>query len=129
MPRLHNVFAGESDLLLNFRPSNGSCPTIQYFGPPRSSAARPGRHHYCQRSSHGRDRGIVIHLFVCRECSHLLQEGAYADVTVKLGLIKLLQKRFDLCEEACVLITTRICMFDVNSPDTGATQSQRCNAP
>jgi hypothetical protein len=30
------------------------------------------------------------------------QEGAYADVTVKLGLIKLLQKRFDVCEEACV---------------------------
>ena len=30
----------------------------------------------------------------------VLQEGAYADVTVKLGLIKLLQKRFDVCEEA-----------------------------
>ncbi|KAH9985440.1 ML domain-containing protein, partial [Russula compacta] len=29
-----------------------------------------------------------------------VQEGAYADVTVKLGLIKLLQKKFDLCEEA-----------------------------
>lgn len=29
-----------------------------------------------------------------------MQEGAYADVTVKLGLIKLLQKQFDLCEEA-----------------------------
>ncbi|PVF94518.1 hypothetical protein CPB86DRAFT_713134 [Serendipita vermifera] len=29
-----------------------------------------------------------------------LEEGAYADVTVKLGLIKLLQKEFDICEEA-----------------------------
>ena len=29
-----------------------------------------------------------------------IKEGAYADVTVKLGLIKLLQKQFDLCEEA-----------------------------
>ncbi|KAF8271402.1 ML domain-containing protein [Lactarius quietus] len=29
-----------------------------------------------------------------------VQEGAYADVSVKLGLIKLLQKQFDLCEEA-----------------------------
>ncbi|CAE6525950.1 unnamed protein product [Rhizoctonia solani] len=29
-----------------------------------------------------------------------IEEGAYADVTVKLGLIKLLQKRFDICEEA-----------------------------
>ncbi|KAJ6492203.1 ML domain-containing protein [Mycena sanguinolenta] len=29
-----------------------------------------------------------------------IEEGAYADVTVKLGLVKLLTKRFDLCEEA-----------------------------
>ncbi|KAI0280649.1 hypothetical protein BGY98DRAFT_312792 [Russula aff. rugulosa BPL654] len=29
-----------------------------------------------------------------------VEEGAYADVEVKLGLIKLLHKRFDLCEEA-----------------------------
>jgi len=29
-----------------------------------------------------------------------IEEGAYADVTVKLGLIKLLSKRFDVCEEA-----------------------------
>ncbi|KAI0304894.1 ML domain-containing protein [Russula brevipes] len=29
-----------------------------------------------------------------------VEEGAYADVTVKLGLIKLLHKQFDLCEEA-----------------------------
>jgi hypothetical protein len=28
------------------------------------------------------------------------KEGAFADVTVKLGLIKLLQKQFDVCEEA-----------------------------
>jgi hypothetical protein len=27
------------------------------------------------------------------------QYGAYVDVTVKLGLIKLLQKQFDMCEE------------------------------
>jgi len=30
------------------------------------------------------------------------QDGAYADVAVKLGLIKLLSKQFDLCEEASV---------------------------
>jgi len=29
-----------------------------------------------------------------------IQEGAYADVTVKLGLIKILTKTFDICEEA-----------------------------
>ncbi|EKM78708.1 hypothetical protein AGABI1DRAFT_114313 [Agaricus bisporus var. burnettii JB137-S8] len=30
----------------------------------------------------------------------VVQAGAYADVTVKLGLIKLLKKEFDVCEEA-----------------------------
>ena len=35
---------------------------------------------------------------------HPDQEGAYADVTVKLGLIKLLHKQFDVCEEAYVYI-------------------------
>ncbi|KZP01498.1 hypothetical protein CALVIDRAFT_6692 [Calocera viscosa TUFC12733] len=29
-----------------------------------------------------------------------IEDGAYADVTVKLGLIQLLKKRFDVCEEA-----------------------------
>ncbi|KAG8923972.1 Phosphatidylglycerol/phosphatidylinositol transfer protein [Tulasnella sp. 417] len=29
-----------------------------------------------------------------------IEDGAYADVTVKLGLVKLLSKRFDICEEA-----------------------------
>jgi len=29
-----------------------------------------------------------------------IEEGAYADVTVKLGLIQLLKRRFDVCEEA-----------------------------
>ncbi|KAL7004969.1 Phosphatidylglycerol/phosphatidylinositol transfer protein [Cystobasidiomycetes sp. EMM_F5] len=28
-----------------------------------------------------------------------IDEGAYADVVVKLGLIKIIQKRFDVCEE------------------------------
>jgi hypothetical protein len=30
----------------------------------------------------------------------VIEDGATADVTVKLGLIKLLQKSFDVCEEA-----------------------------
>ncbi|CAE7136595.1 unnamed protein product [Rhizoctonia solani] len=29
-----------------------------------------------------------------------IEDGAYADVTVKLGLVKLLHKQFDICEEA-----------------------------
>lgn len=36
------------------------------------------------------------------EFHHCLKEGATADVTVKLGLIKLLTKTFDVCEEAYV---------------------------
>ncbi|KAG6897353.1 hypothetical protein C0992_002279 [Termitomyces sp. T32_za158] len=30
----------------------------------------------------------------------VIEDGAYADVRVKLGLVKLLDKRFDVCEEA-----------------------------
>ncbi|KAK7064148.1 Phosphatidylglycerol/phosphatidylinositol transfer protein [Favolaschia claudopus] len=32
--------------------------------------------------------------------TEVIEEGATADVTVKLGLVKLLQKKFDVCEEA-----------------------------
>ncbi|KAJ7169973.1 MD-2-related lipid-recognition domain-containing protein, partial [Mycena filopes] len=32
--------------------------------------------------------------------SETIEEGASADVVVKLGLVKLLQKKFDVCEEA-----------------------------
>jgi hypothetical protein len=42
------------------------------------------------------------------DCS---QDGAYADVVVKLGLIKLLQKRFDLCEEAYVVSVFTLSSF------------------
>lgn len=38
------------------------------------------------------------------------QEGAYVEVIVKLGLIKLLTKRFDFCEEAYV----RISLFTID---------------
>ncbi|KZV99063.1 hypothetical protein EXIGLDRAFT_641039 [Exidia glandulosa HHB12029] len=44
-----------------------------------------------------------------------LNPGAYADVTVKVGLIKLLQKRFDICEEAETANATVQCPVD---PDT-----------
>ncbi|KAJ7107852.1 ML domain-containing protein [Mycena epipterygia] len=39
-------------------------------------------------------------------------EGAYADVTVKLGLIKLLQKEFGLCEEARTANSSIQCPVD-----------------
>lgn len=39
-----------------------------------------------------------------RRDSSTTQDGAYADVTVKVGLIKLLQKEVDLCEEAYVWV-------------------------
>ncbi|KAJ7767799.1 ML domain-containing protein [Mycena metata] len=32
--------------------------------------------------------------------NEVIKEGAYADVVVKIGLVKLLQKRFDVCGEA-----------------------------
>ncbi|KAA1468191.1 hypothetical protein DENSPDRAFT_793937 [Dentipellis sp. KUC8613] len=44
--------------------------------------------------------GKNLTVTVTASASERVEEGAYADVTVKLGLIKLLQKSFDLCEEA-----------------------------
>ncbi|KAG6334292.1 hypothetical protein ID866_4789 [Astraeus odoratus] len=44
----------------------------------------------------GQDLTVVVKGHV----TDTIKDGAYADVTVKLGLIKLLQKQFDLCEEA-----------------------------
>ncbi|KAG8219873.1 hypothetical protein J3R82DRAFT_852 [Butyriboletus roseoflavus] len=38
-----------------------------------------------------------------------IEEGAYADVVVKLGIIKLLTKRFDVCEEARAANTSIQC--------------------
>ncbi|KAI6047568.1 ML domain-containing protein [Pisolithus marmoratus] len=32
--------------------------------------------------------------------NEVVEDGSYADVTVKLGLVKLLTKRFDICDEA-----------------------------
>ncbi|KAI0274633.1 ML domain-containing protein [Gloeopeniophorella convolvens] len=49
-----------------------------------------------------------------------IEEGAYVDVVVKLGLIKLLQKQFDLCEEA------RNAQADVQCPvDKGSYQIEQ----
>ncbi|KAG8790361.1 Phosphatidylglycerol/phosphatidylinositol transfer protein [Ceratobasidium sp. 428] len=44
----------------------------------------------------GKDLTITARGVVTRR----IEDGAYADVTVKLGLIKLLHKQFDICEEA-----------------------------
>ncbi|KAG8745929.1 Phosphatidylglycerol/phosphatidylinositol transfer protein [Ceratobasidium sp. 414] len=44
----------------------------------------------------GKDLTVTVNAVSEKE----VMEGAYADVTVKLGLIKLLQKQFDICEEA-----------------------------
>ncbi|KZP31260.1 hypothetical protein FIBSPDRAFT_1037711 [Athelia psychrophila] len=44
----------------------------------------------------GEDITVKVNAYVHRR----IEEGAIADVTVKLGLIKLLHKQFDVCEEA-----------------------------
>ncbi|KAF8688433.1 hypothetical protein RHS03_09445, partial [Rhizoctonia solani] len=44
----------------------------------------------------GKDLTITARGVVTRK----IEDGAYADVTVKLGLVKLLHKEFDVCEEA-----------------------------
>ncbi|QRV97507.1 hypothetical protein RhiJN_25526 [Ceratobasidium sp. AG-Ba] len=50
-----------------------------------------------------------------------IEEGAYADVVVKLGVIKLLKKTFDLCEEARSANVTVQC--PVNPGDYTVTQT------
>ncbi|KAF9470400.1 hypothetical protein BDN70DRAFT_821418 [Pholiota conissans] len=44
--------------------------------------------------------GQDLTVTVSGTAEEVIEEGAYADVTVKLGLIKILQKEFDVCEEA-----------------------------
>ncbi|KAL1677303.1 ML domain-containing protein [Schizophyllum commune] len=44
--------------------------------------------------------GQQLTMTVKADVQEIIQEGAYADVAVKVGLIKLLQKQFDICEEA-----------------------------
>lgn len=45
-------------------------------------------------------RGEVLTVTASGYVKERLEEGMYADVLVKVGLIKILQKRFDVCEEA-----------------------------
>ena len=53
--------------------------------------------------------------FAVSRTESISQKGAYADVTVKVGLIKLLKKQFDVCEEAYVLIVTMIVLISLLS--------------
>ncbi|TFK91690.1 hypothetical protein K466DRAFT_595899 [Polyporus arcularius HHB13444] len=46
------------------------------------------------------ERGQDLTITVVGVADEQVEEGAYADVTVKAGVIKLLHKEFDLCEEA-----------------------------
>ncbi|KAJ3299148.1 Phosphatidylglycerol/phosphatidylinositol transfer protein [Borealophlyctis nickersoniae] len=45
-------------------------------------------------------RGEQLEIDVKGILDETVDKGAYVDVTVKLGIIKLLDKRFDLCDEA-----------------------------
>jgi hypothetical protein len=44
----------------------------------------------------GEDLTVTVSAYV----TEIIEEGAYADVTVKLGLVKILQTQLDICEEA-----------------------------
>ena len=57
--------------------------------------------------SNGPSRFVASPFIYCGHMySFFKQEGAYADVVVKLGLVKLLTKRFDVCEEAYVMFVS-----------------------
>ncbi|KAF8960884.1 ML domain-containing protein [Flammula alnicola] len=44
--------------------------------------------------------GEDLTITIMGDVTEVIEEGAHADVTVKLGLIKLLREIFDVCEEA-----------------------------
>ncbi|KAF7310983.1 ML domain-containing protein [Mycena chlorophos] len=43
--------------------------------------------------------GEPLQVTIRGQATHAIEDGATADVTVKLGLVKLLQKKFDACAE------------------------------
>ena len=45
-------------------------------------------------------KGQNLHIEFEGWLSEEIEEGAYIDVIVKYGVVKLLQKKFDLCEQA-----------------------------
>ncbi|RPD82023.1 hypothetical protein L226DRAFT_607227 [Lentinus tigrinus ALCF2SS1-7] len=55
------------------------------------------------------ERGQDLTITVEGVADASVEDGAYADVTVKAGVIKLLQKEFDICEEARNANTTIQC--------------------
>ncbi|KAF9450324.1 hypothetical protein P691DRAFT_665572, partial [Macrolepiota fuliginosa MF-IS2] len=46
-------------------------------------------------------RGKNLTVKVQATVAEPIEHGAYADVVVQVGAVKLLQKKFDICEEAC----------------------------
>ncbi|KAI0788564.1 ML domain-containing protein [Abortiporus biennis] len=53
--------------------------------------------------------GEPMTVTVLGEADDLVEDGAYAEVAVKVGVIKILQKEFDLCEEARTANTSIQC--------------------
>ncbi|KAK4057539.1 hypothetical protein OIO90_001608 [Microbotryomycetes sp. JL221] len=58
--------------------------------------------------------GKNLTVYASGTVNSLIDQGAYADVTVKLGLIKLLTKRFDVCEELDNANSTLQCPIQPN---------------
>ncbi|EIW64396.1 sterol transporter [Trametes versicolor FP-101664 SS1] len=54
-------------------------------------------------------RGEELTITVEGDADETIEDGAYADVTVKVGVIKILSKEFDICEEADKANTTVQC--------------------
>ncbi|THG95637.1 hypothetical protein EW026_g6054 [Hermanssonia centrifuga] len=58
-------------------------------------------------------RGQDLTVKVIGNVKEVIDDGAYADVTVKIGLIKILQKEFDLCEEAYAIHLLQLAASDM----------------
>jgi len=84
------IFNGNSPISINTRWTWDDCGTPSDIIQIKSIEVSP------DPPQPGKDLTVTVVGTSAQE----IEEGAYADVTVKLGLIKLLKKQFDICEEA-----------------------------
>ncbi|WOO77365.1 Phosphatidylglycerol/phosphatidylinositol transfer protein [Vanrija pseudolonga] len=77
--------------------------------PYEASAERLSLVSWIQLTPDPPQRGKELTVSFRTTVSEVLDEGAYADVAVNIGLVKVLRKQYDLCEEARNLNTSIQC--------------------
>ncbi|WOO77364.1 Phosphatidylglycerol/phosphatidylinositol transfer protein [Vanrija pseudolonga] len=75
--------------------------------PPATTSCASARAMSTFRNRYHRGKELTVSFRTT--VSEVLDEGAYADVAVNIGLVKVLRKQYDLCEEARNLNTSIQC--------------------